>query len=352
MGFSERVKTMGKQLTAEDLGLNDGYEEEEVSPTGKDPGEDSSEAKFKGSPEHGAIGAEAVEEQVEEAKARQKKAEKDRAAEELEKLEGGKKEGEEETRLEYKDQVAAEKAVKEAKKKMTEATTKAKKLETVVSDLQKRVDEAATKAPLTAPAENPWNVKRQKVADDTIAKAAAILSPVPPQDRDDPEFDVKWADYQKKMGEYNGKVAKVWADAQAEVATLAFEEHEEAKRNKEAVISAVDTALEEAGLISDRTSPKEKESILRVFWSLSADVSKSLPMEDQIKETAKLCKDFVDGLRGEERERARKEKENQEDLQVLGRGSKVTTKKEPEASHTMGDAQRAVLERRKLRHSP
>jgi len=43
---------------------------------------------------------------------------------------------------------------------------------------------------------------------------------------------------------------------------------------------------------------------------------------------------------------------NQEDLEVLGRGSKVTTKKEPEASHTMGDAQRAALERRKLRHSP
>jgi len=110
--------------------------------------------------------------------------------------------------------------------------------------------------------------------------------------------------------------------------------------------------IEEAGLISDRTPPKEKESILRLFWSLSVDVSKSLPMEDQIKETAKLCKDFVDELRGKERERVRKEKVNEEDLQVLGRGSKVTTRKEPEASHTMGDAQRVALERRKLRHSP
>ena len=113
MGFSERVKTMGKQLTAKDLNLDDGYEEEEIS-TGKDPGEDSSEAKFKGSPEHGAIGAEAVEKEVEEKKARQKKAEEDRAAEELKKVEGEEKE-EEETRLEYKDQAAAEKAVKEAK---------------------------------------------------------------------------------------------------------------------------------------------------------------------------------------------------------------------------------------------
>jgi len=336
---------MGKQLMAKDLNLDDGYEEEVDLETGKDPDEDSSAAKFKGSPEHGEIGAEAVEKQVEEAKARQKKGEADRAEEELEKVDG-------KADLQYKDQAAAEKAVRDAKKKMTEATTKAKKLETVVSDLQKRVDEAAAKAPATAPAENPWGVKRQKVADDTIARAAAIPSPVPPQDRDDPEFDAKWGAYQKLMQEYNGKVALVWADAQTEIANLAFEEREEAKKNKETVISAVDTALEEAELISDRTPPKEKESILRLFWSLSVDVSKSLPMEDQIKETAKLCKDFVDNLRGKERERARKEKENQEDLQVLGRGSKVTTKKEPEISHTMGDAQRAVLERRKLRHSP
>jgi len=345
---------MGKTLTAKDLNLDDGYEEEDLS-TGKDPSEDSSEAKFKGSPEHGAIGAEAVEAEVEEKKALQKKGEKDRAEEEAAKLEGKgkeKKEGEEEAQLEYKDQRAAEKAVKEAKKKMTEATTKTKKLETVVADLQRRVDDAASKAPITAPAENPWGVKRQKVADDTIAKAAAIPSPVPPQDRDDPEFDVKWAEYQKKMQEYNGKVALVWADAQTEIANLAFEEREEAKRNKEAVIAAVDIALEEAGLISDKTTPKEKESILRLFWSLSADVSKSLPMEDQIKETANACKDFVDELRGKERERAREEKVNQEDLEVLGRGSKITTKREPEASRTMGDAQRAVLERRKLRHSP
>jgi hypothetical protein len=346
---------MGKTLTARDLNLDDGYEEEEETPGGKDPGEDSSEAKFVGAPEHGVIGAEVVADEVEKKKAKQKKGEEDRAAEEAAKLEGegkGKKDGEEESQFEYKDQAAAEKAVKEAKKKMTEATTTAKKLQTVVADLQKRVDEAATKAPATAPAENPWGVKRQKVADETIAKAAAIPSPVPPQDRDDPEFDTKWAEYQKKMQEYNGKVALVWADAQTEIAKLAFDEREEAKRNREVVISAVDTALEEAGLISDKTSPKEKESILRLFWSLSGDVSKSLPMEDQIKETVTSCKDFIDELRGKERKRAIEEKENQDDLQVIGRGSKVTTKKEPEASTTMGEAQRAVLERRKLRHSP
>jgi len=353
MGLSGKVETMGKTLTARDLNLNDGYEEEVGTTIGEDPEKDSSEAKFVGSPEHGAIGAEAVEAEVEEKKARQRKGEQDRAAEALEKLEGGeKREKEEETHFEYKDQAAAEKAVKETKKKMTEATTKAKKLETIVADLQKRVDESAKGAPPTAPAENPWDVKRQAVADSTIEKAAAIPMPVPPQDRDDPQFDAKWADYQKKMAEYNRKIAQAWYDAQASISKLTFEEQEEAKRNKEVVISAVDDALKEAGLISDKTPPKEKESILRLFWSLSADVEKSLPMEDQIKETANLCKDFVDELRGKERKRAIEEKENQENLQVLGRGAKVLTKKEPEPSQTMGEAQRAVLERRKLRHSP
>ena len=351
MGLSGRVKTMARQLTAKELNLDDEYEGEDTE-AGKDPaGSDSSEAKFRGSPEHGAIGAEAVEKEVEEAKARQKRAEEDRAAEELEKVEG-KKDGEEEEALDAKSKAAAEKQIKDAQRKMHEATTKASKLERIVSDLQKRVDTAAKEAPDTAAAENPWGAKRQKVADDTIARAAAIPSPVPPQDRDDPQFDAKWAEYQKQMATYNGKVALVWAEAQTDIANLAFEEREEANRNKEAVRSAVDTALEKAGLITDKTSQKEKDSVLRIFWALSSDVSKSLPMEDQIEETINLCKDLVDELRGKERARARDEKKNQEDLSVLGRGGRVITKKEPAVSHTMGEAQRAALERRKLRHNP
>jgi len=341
---------MGRQVTAKELDLDDGYEERDDVPAGEGPDKDSPETKFKGAPDHGAIGAEVVEEEVEEAKARQKKADKDRAAEESEKVEGG--ENEKEQPLQYKDQVAAEKAVREAKRKMTEATTKAAKLQSIVTDLEKRVQTASSEAPNTAPAENPWDMKRQKVADDTITKAAAIASPAPPQDRDDPDFDAKWTDYQKKMGEYNAKVARAWADAQTEIANLAIEEREEAKKNKETVIFAVDNALEEAGLITDKSSQKEKDSVLKLFWSMSGDVSKSLPMEDQIKQTADLCKDFVDELRGKERERVKKEKINQDDLQVLGRGSRVTTQKQPEITLTIGEAQRAVMERRRLRRNP
>lgn len=340
---------MGRTVTAKMLEKGSSTEEEvdEAKETTKAeaiPGEDSIDDLFKGESKGvGNFGKDSYDQEVAAAQAHRKQADTDR-------LEEGKKDEDEdkESTLDAK----AAKQIKDAQRKMHEATTKASKLEKLNTDLQKRVDEAAKAAPDTAPAVNPWDAKRQKVADDTITKAAAIQSPVPPQDRDDPEFDAKWAEYQKQMATYNGKVALVWAEAQTEIANLAFEEREEAKKNKEAVVSAVDTALEEAGLITDRTGQKEKDSILRLFWSLSTDVPKSLPMEDQIEETVKLCKEFVDELRGKERDRARDEKKNQEDLSVLGRGSRVINKKEPEASHTMGEAQRTVLERRKLRHSP
>ena len=91
---------------------------------------------------------------------------------------------------------------------------------------------AAKEAPSTAPIENPWNVKRQKVLDDTITKAAAIPSPVPPQDRDDPEFDAKWTEYSKKMREYNGEVAQLWGEGQAQIAEFKIQEHEEAQKKQ------------------------------------------------------------------------------------------------------------------------
>lgn len=333
---------MGKQLTAEDLGLDDDVDGEDLV-TGKDP-EIEEDAKFIGAPDHGTIGAEVVEEEVEAAKARQKKAEEDRTQEELDKLEGKKEEDKEV--FEYKDQAAAEKAVREAKKKISELGTKAKRFQAIASDLQGRVDTAAAGAPPEAGKENPYAVRRQKIADDTIAKAAAVVQPTPPQDPDDPEYKAKMTEYQKQMGEYNGKVAHVWADAQAEIANLAADEREEAQRNRETIGSAVEKALDDAKI-------GDIEGIIDLFWSQAATVPKNKPVEDQIKETVKKCKAIVDGIRGKETARAKGEKENREKLDVLGGGARVSTqRKEPEAPRTLGEAQRAALERRKLRHSP
>jgi hypothetical protein len=335
---------MAKEVTAKDLGLDDGYDDE-----GADPDKtDSPAAKFEGAPDHGTIGAEVVADEVEKANARQKKADEDRRKEELEKVEG--KPTDEE--LDAKTKTAAEKAIKEAKKKMHEATTKSAKLEKINLDLQERLAKASKEAPKTAPEENPWDKKRQAVADETISKAATIPAPRAPEDRDAPDFDAKWTEYQKQMVAYNSKVALVWADAQTKIANLALEEREEAQKNKDTVLRAVDTALEDAGLISDKTTVKEKEAILRLFWSESQNVPKNIPMEDQIKQTVELCHEFIEGLRGKEREQVKREIGNQEDVQVLGHGSRVIKNVEPEISHTMGEAQRAARERRILRHSP
>jgi hypothetical protein len=350
MGLSGKVKTMGKEVTAKDLGLDDDIDGEEPE-TGKAP-ETGEETKFVGAPDHGTIGAEVVEEEVEKAKARQKKGEEDRTKEELAKLEGKK---DEEEVLDIKSKADAEKQVKDALRKMHEATTKTAKLQKIVDDLQERVDAAAVAAPPEAGKENPYDVRRQKIADDTIAKAAAIEQPTPPQvpDSDDPEYNAKsveyktkMTEYQKLMLEYNAKVARVWTDAQTQIANLAADEREEAQKNREIVSDAVQKALDEAGI-------GDIEGIIDLFWSQSAKVPKNKPMEDQIKQTVKQCKTIVDKIRGKETARAKEEKENQEKLDVLGRGARVAPlKKEPEGPRTMGEAQRSVLERRKLRHNP
>jgi hypothetical protein len=338
---------MAKKVTAEDLGLDDEYEEEEdASDKGADPDKDSSEAKIEGGPAHGEIGAEAVEKQVEESKKRQKEAE-DEALNERNAKEGKDKDGK---KLEYKDQEAAEKAVKEAKKKMTEATTKASKLQKINEDLEKKIKEASEASPTPkTPEANPFDVKRQKIADETLTKAAAVKMPVPPQDREDPEFDKKYADYQKDMTEYNGKVARIWAEAQSQIARVTLEEERQADQDREAVNNAVISALTEVELISDDTDPDERKDILALFWAQATDV----PLEDQIKQTAEKCKAIVDRFRGKERKRAQEDKETRENIETLGRGTKVReTKKEAEGPSSMWAAQRAVLERRKLRHNP
>lgn len=347
MGLSEKVKTMGKEVTAKDLGLDDDIDVEEDTQAEVTPEKsDSDESQFKGAPDHGTIGAEVVEEEVEAAKARQKKAEADRAQEELDKLEGKEDKKEEEEKFQYKDQAAAEKAVREAKKKISELGTKAKRFQAIASDLQGRVDTAEADAPPEAGKENPYTVRRQKIADDTIAQAAAVVQPTLPQDPDDPEYKTKMAEYQKQMGEYNSRVAHVWADAQAKISNLTAEEREEAIRNREIVGDAVQKALDDAKI-------GDIEGIADLFWSQAATVPKNKPMEDQIKETVKKCKAIVDKIRGKETARAKEEKENREKLDVLGGGARVITqRKEPEAPRTLGEARRAALERRILRHSP
>lgn len=337
---------MGKELTAKDLGLDDDIDVEELETEVAPEKSESDEPQFKGAPDHGTIGAEVVEEEVEAAKARQKKAEADRTQEELDKLEGKEEKKEEEEKFQYKDQAAAEKAVKEAKRKIAELGTKAKRFQAIAADLQGRVDTATAVAPPEAGKENPYTVRRQKIADDTIAEAAAIPQPTPPQDPDDPEYKTKMADYQKQMGEYNAKVAHVWADAQAKISNLTAEEREEAIKNREIVGDAVQKALDDAKI-------GDIEGIEDLFWSQAATVPKNKPMEDQIKETVKRCKTIVDKIRGKEIARVKEEKENREKLDVLGGGARIITqRKEPEALRTLGEAQRAAKERRILRHSP
>ena len=175
------------------------------------------------SPEHGAIGAEAVEAEIEEKKAKQKKAKEDLADEAAAKLEGEDKEKTGEEKLEYADQAAAEKAVKEAKKKMTDWLPQSLRSWKPLLQTFKSV---WMKPPVRLRSQPPPK---------THGMPNAKRLPMTPLPRPQPFRPLyhhrigtirssirSLPSTRTKMVEYNGKVAKVWADAQTEIARLAY----------------------------------------------------------------------------------------------------------------------------------
>ncbi len=338
---------MAKDVS-KDLDLDDGFEEED---TDTDPDKDTS-AQFTGGPQSqfSKIGAEDFEEETEAKVAKQREAEERDRQERLareDKDEDGK------PRLKYRSHEEAERAMKEAEKRMHTATTKAAKIELLNKDLQKRLDDATKASPMVqTPEGNPFEGKRQAIADNTITKVAVVKMPSAPVDRDDPQFDVKWGDYKKAMDKYNADVARIWADAQKEISDLAYEERQQAERERATVVEAVEKALEEAELITVNTDPEEKKDMMSLFWVNAVNVPKNIPLQDQLNRTVEICKTIVERFRGHERKRAKENKATRDSLDVLGHGTKVTPQKEPEGPSTMWEATKLAKEKRRLRFNP
>jgi hypothetical protein len=223
--------------------------------------------------------------------------------------------------LKYSSHEEAEKAYREAEKKLHESTTEAAKLKKVVDDLTKKIDAANEKTADTGPKKSTWEVKREKVLKDTMTAANAIPA-------DDPE--------------YNTKVAQIWIDAQMQVSKIALEEQRAAEEDLQLVQKSVSKALKDVEI--DGVPGVED-----LFWAQAKKADRNLSLADQIKWAAGEVKALIDGIRGKERTRMKEEKDTRDNLNVLGRGNRITTKPEPEGSKTIGDARKAVLEKRKLR---
>lgn len=224
--------------------------------------------------------------------------------------------------LKYSSHEAAEKAYREAERKLHEATTEAAKMKKIVDDLTKKIDAANNKTD-TGPKKSEWEVKREKVLKDTIAAANAI-----------PADDA----------EYNTKVAQIWIDAQSQVSKIALEEQRAVDEDLQLVQKSVSKALKDFEI--DGIPGVED-----LFWAQAKKADRSLSLADQITWAASEVKAVIDGIRGKELTRMKEEKDTRDKLDVLGRGGRTTTKVEPEGSKTMVDARKAVLEKRKLRSS-
>ena len=226
--------------------------------------------------------------------------------------------------LKYKSHEEAEKAYREAEKKLHESTTETAKLKKVVEDLQKRIDGVEKKADPNQ--KGKWEVEQDRILNATIDAANKLST-------DDPD--------------YNMKLAKVWMKGQADIAKIAAQEERErqeiAANDLKVINTTVDKALEAAEL-------DKIPGIQQLFWAQAAWADKNLSLDEQITWTIAQCKAIVDGIRGKETARYQEEQKNRSKFDILQRGGKLVSKtSQDEGTQTMGDAIRAVKERRKLR---
>lgn len=223
--------------------------------------------------------------------------------------------------LKYKSHEDAEKAYREAEKKIHEATTENSQLRKKMEDLERKINESIGPRD-QGPRRSVYDVERERIKKETFSAAQAI-----------PETDP----------EYQLKIANIWMDAQDALARVAYQEQEAARSDIQVVQTIVADAIKKAEL-------DKIPGIEELFWAKSAKADRSLPLEDQINWTISQCKAIVEGIRGKEVGRMQQEEENRQRMEVLGRGGKPMTRVQTETvGSTIADARRSALDRRRLK---
>jgi hypothetical protein len=229
------------------------------------------------------------------------------------------KEEKQEKKFVFANQGEAEKAYREARKKMQEAAEEAARLRKSKTEGKELVDY--------------FNAEKQKLIQSTIAKVASIQLPK----EDEP-------DYAKKLEAYNLKVAEVWVDTQDAIAELVLARERQKQADVAVVQVEINKKLKEAKLDN---IPKIHD-IFRVF---SSDANPELTIEDQIDETIERCKEYMESIKNGERTRATEEEKERKRLEALGRGGKFrATEKTPNSptNTSMREAQDRALDYRRV----
>ena len=240
----------------------------------------------------------------------------------VKKVEPGKKEPKKEEPISFKPKYAtheeAEKAEKEAAKKMHKATEEASRLRKMLLDQNlKKGSDAQTVS------------EEEKIADAALAEISKL----------DPETDK----------EYNSKCARIWAKANRQIAKLEFSEQSQVRDTKSAankdLEEKVDDALEEAGYSSEW----DKKAFAVMANYIPTNIT---DQDDQIEWVIGQIGEYRKTILGENQEKTEEEKEGRKNLKILGQGStKKGSEKEEEVEHkpiTLGEQLKLLKNKRKL----
>ena len=211
----------------------------------------------------------------------------------------------------YKSQDEAEKAYSEAVRKMTEATERASRYEKMLANLstQKQTPEVKEST-------------AQKIAKEAMQKIRQI--------KEDPNTDA-----------YAEQAAIIWAEAQEQIADLKYGERYSIERNTQSMTAYAESKAKDAGLKSPMA--------IEAFWTVARSAPKGIPMDEQIDWAIQQVNTFIEEIKKESTEKDDGVEAEKKNLKVLGKGGKgPSTKESTVEMPTIGDALRAVANKRKL----
>lgn len=218
----------------------------------------------------------------------------------------------EEKKYKYASMDEYDKAYKEAERKMHEATTRSKELERKISQYERPVVDK----PLTL------DDRIRDLTKETINKIRLLPADAPTREED---------------------AGFLWAKLQSEITDLKYEERYKVQEKERDVVKRTYDYATKEGIKSDAE--------LRLLGTEFSKTDPTLPTEERISMAVNNTKDLLSQLREGLIERQRQDKQEKEDLKVLGRGSSRTEKSSPrkEEPETMAQALSKLNEQRRMK---
>lgn len=225
----------------------------------------------------------------------------------------------------YKTHEEAEKGAAEATRKLHDLSTENAQLKKQLEEIQAR---ETTGKENQQPPMSKYDQERERITKDTIAQDNKL-------DTNDPEYDAKRTE--------------LWANFTANMAKIAAQEVQEADKQAQEDLKAINTAINAAL----KTADLDKiPGIHELFDAHAAKADRKLTLQQQIDWAVSQCKATIDNLKGHQDSRRKEQHDTTSKFDVLPRGARpnqTQVKSDDNTSKTMGEARKAALDRRRLK---